>query len=85
MTASNFRMTAARVLNNAPRLWKFRKRLRPTFAALGDISIVISFPSSSTRGFCITTVALEREVFEKGRVCACGALEVDGIGRDTVV
>jgi hypothetical protein len=63
----------------------FRKRLKPTFAALGDISNVISFPSSSTRGFCVTTVVLEREVFEKGRVCVCGALEVDGIGRDTVV
>ena len=66
-------------------LMEIQKTTQPTFAALGDISIVTSFPSSSTRGFCVTTVALEREVFEKGRVCVCGAQEVDEIGRDTVV
>ena|SRR5437764_518909 len=66
-------------------LMEIQKTTQPTFAALGDISIVTSFPSSSTRGFCVTTVALEREVFEKGSVCVCGVQEVDGIGRDTVV
>ena len=78
-------MTAADSSIQRTPLMENRKRLKPTFPALGDISIVISFPSSSTRGFCVTTVALDREVFEKGRVCVRGALEVDGIGHDTIV
>jgi hypothetical protein len=38
-----------------------------TLAALSEISTVISFPSSSTRGFCSTVVAQEQAEAEKCR------------------
>ena len=38
-----------------------------TLAALSEISIVISLPSSSTLRFCNTVVACEAEEREKGR------------------
>ena len=54
-------------------------RRRLTFAAFSDISIVMSMPSSSARGFCLTTVARTGRLVENRRRCEVREL------RDTCV